>query len=242
MKFLRLLLVAAVGVLAGVAQAQTVYVNDFESNTAGFTTSGRTNLPTTPNASSPLSSMLGKFANNEFSNLILSGLNPGETYNVAFDLFIGGSWDGNNTTYGQDCWILRENYSNQYMVNTTFSHLNDSGFTQNYSDTNPVGNLNGGGPYSAKTGADVISANPDSFAGYQIYYFGRGAGNPILTFTANGAGLASLTFQGVGLQNVDDEYWAIDNVRVTSARIPEPASAALGLLALPALALIRRKK
>jgi hypothetical protein len=236
MVFKRLILSAVLGMLAVAAQAQTVYSNDFSANASGFSTSGRVSLPVGQNAASPLSSMLGKFANNEFTVLNLTGLVPGETYDIALDLFIGGSWDGNNDPFGPDCWFLRDG-SGQFLVNTTFSHLNQAGFSQAYSDSNPVG----GGSFAAKTGADVISADPDSFAGYQIYYFGRGAGNPTLSFTANGSGAASLTFQGAGLQNVADEYWAIDNV-VVSRRIPEPGTAALALLALPVIGLLRRRR
>jgi hypothetical protein len=237
MKRTVLSLLFATGTLVGAAHAQTpVYVNDFESNTVGFTTSGRVHLPTTPNASSPLSSMLGKFAYNEFTYLNLSGLNPGETYSLAFDLFIGGSWDGNPQPYGADCWYLRETFSGQDLVNTTFSNV--YGSDQSYSDTNPVG----GAWLPYQSGADVLSADTDIFRGYSIYAFGRGSGNPNLTFTANADGMASLIFQGLGLQGVDDEFWAIDNVRVTSTRdIPEPASAALALLALPLLRLRRRR-
>jgi hypothetical protein len=232
----RLALVALLGTLAAASWAQTVYSNDFSANASNFTTSGRVDLPTTANAASPLSSMLGKFANNEFTNLNLTGLIPNETYTIDFDLFIGGSWDGKNNTFGPDCWILRENYADRYLVNTTYSRVNDPGFRQDYSDSNPTG----GGSFNAGTGADVTSSNPDLFAGYNIYYFGGERGNPVLSFTSNSAGMASLTFQGIGLQNVNDEYWAIDNVVVR--RVPEPGTALLALLSVPALGLLRRRK
>ncbi|MGC4045321.1 MAG: hypothetical protein QM758_16135 [Armatimonas sp.] len=232
-----LIVTVVLGALAVAAQAQTVYSNDFSANSNGFSTSGRVDLPTTASSVSPLSTMLGKFANNDFTTLSLSGLNPGGTYSIGFDLFIGGSWDGKNPSFGQDAWVLRENSSGQVLVNTTFSRINSVGFEQDYSDATPLG----GGVHLAGTGADVVSDDPDLYSGYNIYSFGHGVGNPDLTFIANNQGVASLAFQGFGLQGVDDEYWAIDNI-VVARRVPEPAAGLLALVALPVAGFVRRRK
>lgn len=100
--------------------AGIIFSSDFETGTAGFTASGslpgltRASLPTDGGGlSSPNQSMwLGKLGDgiaksgsqDEIVTLNLSGLTAGQSYNVAFDLFIGASWDGSAGGYGPDSW------------------------------------------------------------------------------------------------------------------------------------------
>ena len=203
-----------------VCQAQVVYSNNFEINTSGFSNATRISLPVDGLgfSSANRSQFLGAFGNDPIT-LSLSGLTSGQSYSVAFDLFIGKLWDGNSTYAGPDHWGLVTD-NGVTLVDTTFLCLFPSdgtinNFTQNYSDTNPIGP----GANSAFTGADVLSTNGTYLDRYAIYYFGRGAGNPTLNFTAVNA-TANLTFKGAGLQAIDDEFWAIDNVQVTGITIP----------------------
>lgn len=76
------------------------------------------------------------------------------------------------------------------------------------------------------TGADVLHDDANIFLRYGIYYFSHGAGNPVLSFTTgSNATLASIQFFAA-VQGIDDEFWAIDNVQVSIAPIPEPAAGA----------------
>jgi hypothetical protein len=225
------------------ASATTVYTNDFESNTTGFSNAGvlpaltRTSLPTDGGGlSSPNQSMwLGRLgegvakstANKEIVDLTLSGLTPGQVYTVAFDLLIGASWDGAASGYGTDAWYF--SVDGIRVVDTMFSN-GDQGIDygayspQRYTDTNYA---NPNGPdVAAFTGAEFFRKDGPGYSGYYgIYYFSHGTGNPILTFTAGGASATLEWARYSGGQNFGDsadEYWALDNVVVSS--VPEPSS------------------
>jgi len=232
---------------APMARAGIVYQNDFETDTNGFSATSTTVLATDASGfSNPAntSTYLGQF-NNGPVTLTLNGLNVGSTYNLAFDLFIGRSWDGNATldgdgtqNVGPDHWSLTATGTNTAtFVDTTFMALvktddsaNPSGgilndYTQNYSDSNPIGP----GIYGQFEGADVVYTG-GNVAGhwhdrYGIFYFGHGVGNPNPTFVAT-ASTVVLSFAGSGLQDISDEFWAIDSVVLSTpdAAVPEPAT------------------
>lgn len=239
----RLLLTAAVVcgglglmIVAPSASAQVIYFNDFETNTDGF--SSTTVLPTTGSGfgSSPTSTYLGRF-DNGVVGLALDNLTPGETYTIGFDLFIGGSWDGNDPVKGAATWGLTQDAVTQ-IVNTSFNNV---GGTQDYSDINP----NGVGNYASFTGADAFFVGVNSTDRYAIYRFG-GSGNPTLGFIAPGA-TTRLGFYGRNPRRDADEFWAIDNVIVTrvtnNVAAPEPGS--IGLLLggiVPLAACLRRRR
>jgi len=229
-----------VGLLAASDANAAIYSNDFETNTNQFSSSSTVRLPTTGAGFStiPDSTFLGSFNNNSIT-LSLTGLTIGQAYSVAFDLFIGKSWDGNSTVLienntvntGPDQWSLVSSSSGT-LINTTFINLHpDDGilnnFTQNYSDSN----INGSGANPAFTGADVFhDTGPGDYLNrYAIYYFGHGSGNPMISFVANSS-TETLTFAGSNLQPVFDEFWAIDNVvvdGVSATALPEPATLTL---------------
>ena len=243
------LILAAVAMFAAMsppASAATVYSNNFESNTTGFTNAGvlpaltRTSLPTDGGGlSSPNQSMwLGRLGegvaksttNKETVDLTLSGLTPGQVYTVAFDLLIGASWDGAASGYGTDAWYF--SVDSTRLVDTMFSNGNQGSdygaySPQRYTDAhyaNPIGPDVG-----AFTGAEFFRKAGPGYSGYYgIYYFSHGAGNPILTFTA---GSASATLEwarysgGSNFGDSSDEYWALDNVVVSN--VPEPSTAVL---------------
>lgn len=232
---------AALAAVAAPAPAVVVYSNNFETNTAGFNTAATTPLQTTADPAGPTSAYLGRFANDS-TVLTLTGLTAGTQYAVAFDLFIGASWDGNTNGVGPDQWSLTVGGGTPItLVDTTFQNLNASeqNQSQNYSDGNPIGP----GTSPSFTGADVAyTAAASFFDRYAIYYFSKGAGNPVLTFTASGADV-TLTFTGSNLQGDPDEFWALDNVVVeslTPAAVPAPGG--LGLLAVGGVAALARRR
>lgn len=127
-------------------------------------------------------------------------------------------------------------------MNATFQNLfpgeaSLSSYKQSYSDSTPIG---GAGEFDVLTGADVMYDGGAYTNRYGIYYFGHGAGNPTLSFIATGSS-ATLSFAGSGLQDVSDEFWAVDNVMVTTA-VPTPEIwVSLGL-GLGILAFTRRSR
>lgn len=215
----------------------TIFSQGFESDSSGFVAAGalsslsRTSLPIDGAGLSSLNQSLwlgrlgdgvGKsLANPEIVRLSLAGLTPGIRYAVDFDLLIGGSWDGAAIGYGADAWYFSVNGSR--LVDTLFSN-GDQGIDygayspQRYSDTNY---LTPAGPdRSAFAGAEYYRKEGVRYAGYYgIYYFGHGAGNPVLTFTATdtSAILEWSRYNDVlNFNDSPDEYWALDNVKISS--------------------------
>ena len=198
-----------------------VYTNNFqaagsESNgltaSGTLTTLGRVSLPTDAGGinSANQSMWLGKVGFNvaksqvgtETVTLSLSGLTIGNSYSVAFDLFIGGSWDGSAGGYGPDRWSFRtiSGANQSTLVDATFSNcgvnnqLCGANSPQSYSDATPKGGL-GSTTFAPTTGADFANdVSLDYSQDYGIYYFGHGVGNPLLSFIAGSSG-ASLVFR-----------------------------------------------
>jgi hypothetical protein len=252
----KLTLLAVVSIaLARSLSAQVVFSNNFESNTAGFSASGslstlgRTSLPTDGGglASPNQSTWLGRLgegvaksgSSDEIITLSLSGLTPGQAYSISFDLLIGASWDGSAGFYGPDSWRLV--VDGITLVNTTFSNVqagvNAGAYSpQRYSDTTYTSTT--GADFNRFTGADhsfSVNQNGNYAPDYAIYYFGHGAGNPVLTFTAGGTAAAVQFARYGGTNDSADEYWALDNVQVSV--VPEPSALCLlgagaGLLVL----------
>jgi len=244
--FLALVVGAAIN---GSASADTPYSNNFESNTAGFSNAGvlpaltRTSLPTdggglaSPNQSMWLGRLgegIDESAGVQIVRLSPSGLTPGQVYSVAFDLLIGRSWDGAANSWGPDAWYF--SIDGNRLVDTMFSNGDAPGdygaySPQRYSDTHYATPGTFVNDVPAYTGAEFsrrehINSVYDGY--YGIYYFSHGAGNPVLTFTATGTSAnlewARYTGGSSGFTS-SDEYWALDNVVVSSV---VPAQIVLG--------------
>lgn len=228
------------------SQAATVSSNDFESNTTGFTSSGSLStltlfsLPTDSlGLASPNQSMwLGRLGSgvaksgsqDEIVTTTVTGLTPGVAYDVAFDLFIGASWDGSaGSPYGPDSW--RFAVDGVRLIETTFTNGNagqeyGAYSPQRYSDATYTSTI--GADFPKFTGAEEFFTTGGTNYGqhYAIYRFGTGAGNPVPTFIATGTS-ATLEFTRFGnTADSGDEYWALDNFTVAPS-IPEPTSVAI---------------
>lgn len=261
-KFVTFMVAAALCIcMSRLATAATVYSNDFESSTSGFTNAGvlpgltLTSLPTDGGGlgSANQSRWLGRLGENvakstsssEIVNLALSGLVPGTVYTVAFDLLIGASWDGAASGYGTDAWYFSVDGSR--LVDTIFSN-GDQGSDygayspQRYTDSHYA---DPNGPdVGAFTGAEFFRKEGPGYSGYYgIYYFSHGTGNPALTFTASGS-TANLEWArysgGSNFGDSSDEYWALDNVVVAGA-VPEPSTATLLTFGMGVLLVHRRR-
>jgi PEP-CTERM motif len=216
------------------ADAEVIFSNDFESDTTGFVVGGslpglsRVVLPTDsggPNSSNKsmwlgkLGDGIGKGGADEIITLPLTGLQPGTSYTVSFDLLIGASWDGAAGGYGPDSW--RFAVDGTRLVDTIFSNVQqgvDAGAysPQRYTDTQYT---NPNGPDVPRfSGADASYYEVPGYANdYAIYYFGHGAGNPVLSFQSASTS-ATLEFARYGnTGDSADEYWALDNVVITGA-------------------------
>jgi hypothetical protein len=271
MKIKLALVALTAGLLGSAASAQVVFSNNFETDTAGFTAGGslsslsRVTLPTDSGGPASLntSTWLGKIGDgvakgglDEIVQLNLAGLVAGSTYFVNFDLLIGASWDGAANGYGPDSWRLTANGTT--LVDTIFANgaqgINFGAYSpQRYTDQNYT---NPNGPDVPRfTGADQFwSADQGgNYANdYSIYYFGHGAGNPVLSFVASSS-TAILQFSRYGSSSDSpDEYWGLDNVSVVGqsaptspslTAVPEPSTYALaGVIALGGIVALKRRK
>ena len=224
---------------------QTVFSNNFETNASGFVPGGslapfaltRTNFPTdgggltSPNQSiwlGPLGYGISKDpTNNEIVDLMLNNLIPGQTYTVAFDLLIGGSWDGAADYYGPDGWYFAVNGTR--LVDTYFSNgdqnIDYGAYSPQRDSDSTYANPNGP-DHPAFTGAEFYKKQGPSYSGYYgIYYFSHGTGNPVLTFTAANSTVTLEWARYITTNNFDsygDEYWALDNVLVTTTGLVVP--------------------
>lgn len=225
--------VAALVLGATAAQADTLYSNTFEGgSTAGFS-AGLINV-------TPLGGIhfLGKFTNggggdgsNGGGTTVLT-LNTAGYSNVIlnFDVYALLSVDGDNFNGGPggnspgnpDSFIVTGDGGQQILVSGN-SFANYPGQTQTY------GPAAENGP---QTGA--VSANTFGYCGPActddaIYHFS-------LSFAPTAGGTTLLTFVGHANQDINDEYFGLDNVLVTGERdagpggVPEPATWAMMLM------------
>ena len=172
------------------------YFQDFE-NTVGSEWSDTNRL--TYNSTKEL----GPFCSQSI-NLNLSSLPAHDSVEVSFDLYIFDSWDGNYPNY-KDFWSFFVN--NDTIINTTFSNLTGAvqSYPQNYPSINPE-----------RTGAFLINlpnrCHPCNCFSSSIY--------KIVRKIPNNSNSLQIIFKGIMTQNggvsqdVCDESWGLDNVKV----------------------------
>lgn len=137
--------------------------------------------------------VLGKF-NATVLNFTMDGLVPHESVTVNFDFFAVDSWDGNSSP-GPDFW--QWNVEGVTLINTTFSSFIN--IPQCYPNNCPASNPSGSG----NSGAYSPTCHPTPFYRYSISR----------TFAHNQPDL-DMSFFDLGLQDLCDESWAIDNFEV----------------------------
>ncbi len=203
-------IIVVLALTAGKANAAVIYSNDFESVVGSEWSS--TSTDTTPANNREF---LGQFAENDTVTLSLGNLPVHNSVTVSFDLFVIQSWDGTSTDWGPDVWQLGV-VNGPVLLSTSFSNSWEDGHMQSY-----PGSYSSGEEYPAYTGAAEINTLGYDFYGDSVYH---------LSFTFNHVNsLLALKFSGLGLQNVCDESWGLDNmsVAVAGCNIPEPASIAI---------------
>jgi hypothetical protein len=204
----------------------TVYENDFQTPVGSEWTSSGTAIHTeaTPLPSDGSRIFLGQFSNDTVS-LSLSGLPAHTQARLSFDLYVIASWDGWPSNAPIEIWDLSIAGGGN-IIKTGFANI--EGRNQYYPGTYP------GGSNPARTGASENNTLGFLPYGDSVYNFSfevpHSAGSVVFQFTAS------------GLQDIADESWGLDNVKVEV--VPLPSTLLLlgsGLLGLAGLRLRFRK-
>jgi hypothetical protein len=188
---------------AEVLRTVLVYTNDFEG-LVGSEWNVPASIATTPIGARKF---LGEFAG-ATAALQLSDLPPHTHLKVSFDLFVLKSWDGNHTDFGPD----------QFYVTLRGGSRLFSGTFSNYSPTEQSYPGAPGSRYPSRTGA--VENNT---LGYTHSNLGPADAVYHLTLAfEHTAATVTLDFSGVNLQDIPDESWGLDNVRVEAIQSPPP--------------------
>ena len=223
---------AAVTCLSTAAHATVVYQNDFQTTVGSEWSSIITSDTPTPYPSGSRT-FLGEFGNQTI-NLNLAALPAHDMVEVSFDLYLIRSWDGSSTgtqyDWGSDFFSFGL-VNGPTFLHDTFGNGNPAGQSYGPNANNPWG-----------TGAAET---------YSLgYVFNDGTINQVMdsvyhfSFSfANSDSLLAFNFIGSGLQDISDESWGLDNVKVSVSAVPEPAAlplfaAGLGLVGL----MVRRSR
>jgi hypothetical protein len=140
---------------------------------------------------------LGEFGNDTI-DLNLTSLPAHTRVEVAFDLYILGSWDGNQNYYGPDKWLLKED--GMLLLQTTFSN---QAFRQAFPGAYP------GGDFPSRSSATAVNS-----LGYTFGFTPMDTVYHLVYTFDHQAGSLQLTFAGSGLQSLPDESWGLDNVSI----------------------------
>ncbi|MFC1997304.1 GEVED domain-containing protein [Chloroflexota bacterium] len=189
---------------------EIIYEDDFEDGSA-LDWCESYPISSAPNGAN----FLGEF-NNKKVCIDFSGIPDHKRVIIEYDLYLIRSWDGNvkilnraemfkvmspgDLRIGPDIWMFDIDGQNQ--LNTTFSNWNDT--TQAFPGSYP------GNSYPSFTGAEAVNQLGYFFNHYpedSIYHF-----RFVLDHTDPNL---LLEFMASGLQNIKDESWGIDNVKVT---------------------------
>jgi hypothetical protein len=182
---------------------ETVYENDFELSAGSEWC--LTDTTTAPNGEN----FLGQF-NNTPTCLILDSLPEHNWTRISFDLYIIGTWNGNNTQYGPDEWLFSlGGETPKTFLHTTFSNWIQPGYNQAFPDTILQGD------YLARTGS-----SDSNNLGYTYKNVGKDTTYQISYIFFHQADTVRFDFSAFGLQNIENEGWGLDNVAVMVSDTP----------------------
>ncbi len=218
----------ASAVCAGHAFADVNYSNNFQSGIAGPEWSHR-HVETAPLGGQLF---LGQFANDSVS-LSLADVRRGEQVNLTFDFLAIRTWDGNDGGGGPGPDIFTVSIdSGPILLASTFS-VGDplSRHRMSYPDVAGVDAhpSRWGALYNDTLGYTYGPTNFPLDATWRMNF----------SFIAPADGL-TIRFAALGLQDINDESWGLDNVHVSTSTVPTPGGMALTGAGLAAL--MRRKR
>lgn len=217
----------ALSMLAGVAQAQTLF---FSEGFEGTPAAGWSSNLIVNDSERPAFSRFGGRYTNDVVSLTLNAFTPRDsvdgpgdgpgndntqiTYDLSFDLYVIDTWDGAASSFGPD--TLRVQLDGATIFEETFAnqHTNQS-FRE---------------PDVGREALGFQTAGNDSI--YRDIDLRFTLPSDQQTFT--------IAWQGLGLQARQDESWGIDNVFLTAMAIPTPGT--MGLLALGSGLALRRRR
>jgi RHS repeat-associated protein len=194
----------------GLPPTETVYFQNFESDTSLLTEWSNVKRDVTPTGRK----FLGQYGGpndgteNQGTSLTLNNLQTHDTVTVSFDLYIINSWDGYGYGgYQPDLWKLSVDGNPTPILYTAFGNY----WNQVYPNQIKPGEEPIIG--ETKTGASEVDT---------LGYYPSAVYNLSYTF-AHSAELLKLNFSGEGTTSFyDSESWGIDNVKVTMGRDLKP--------------------
>lgn len=136
--------------------------------------------------------------------LMLGDLPPHTEVTLAFDFYAIETWDGNDAYWGPDIFDLRVD-GGPTLLHTTFANAD---LPQAYPDAYPGGD---NPPHSGASEINTLGYRTDEgWWGDSVYQFS-------FTFAHTGSTL-KVSFAGIGLQDLFDESWGLDNVVVRAGQ------------------------
>jgi PKD repeat protein len=155
-------------------------------------------------------SVLG-FLTNQQAVYTQNGLSAHEYVKVEFDLYLHDTWDGNDPSTGVDSWKMDVDGSS--VINTTFSNF--SYRTQAYPNNAPAVNANFTGSVNSSLPARCNLGGGAPSSKYRIS-----------KIVPHNASSISIVLEALGLEELCNESWSIDNFQLSLGAGSAPVSSA----------------
>ncbi len=237
---IRALVAAAALTVAGTAQAQLVFSSDFDASIPAAVNAGTallTGVQGYAGYGQPGNQFGGQFLRSATANkvtLTLTGLPTHDALGVQFLFAAIDSLDGTGSFPSGDYFRIDIDGVNRFRE--SFANADDSQIQS----------------YLPPAGVELARKIDLGFGGPGGYYrdsaYDLGA-DPTFQHFAHTGSTVTIEFwmEGVGLQSLDDESWAMDNLRVTvfnatTPPVPEPSTYALMLGGLAGVAWSARRR
>lgn len=170
---------------------------------------------------------LGQFDNDTVS-LSLNNIPEHTQLQVSFDLYVIGTWDGNDYP-GPDRWSFGIQGETPE-IDTTFAVSKPTG---QYQQSWPMNFGESGSSFPHRYGAKESNTLGYIWQGWAVDVIQE------ITLTLDHTGSdVTLDFAAWGLQGIGDESWGLDNIAVTA--VPTPGS--IAMLGLGGLVATRRRR